>query len=192
MPFPVSFTSIKICAASSFISMFMLPRPSIESSAFFKRFSITQSNSGAFIIAITSVLPKVFTVKFTFSVALRFIYATISFICASKSVSSRCGVLPIFPKRSLTSLSRSTSLLISIPIFSLPSLSFNISTQPCRELSGVPSWCAVSFAMPAHTWFCVLLLRILIAIKVIIINSATTINCTIGKYLICFSSDDSP
>jgi hypothetical protein len=35
---------------------------------------------------------------------------------------------------------------------------------------GVPNWCAVSFAIPAHTWFCVLLFLVLIAIRITIMK----------------------
>jgi hypothetical protein len=64
------------------------------------------------------------------------------------------GPLPILEKRSVITSSRSRSLRISvIDALSAPR-SLSRSTQAMSELSGVASWCAVSFAMPTQTWSC--------------------------------------
>ena len=50
-----------------------------------------------------------------------------------------------------------------------------------RELSGVPSWCAVSLAMPTHTRFCSALLDALNTKYATNKNAAISNNCTAGK-----------
>ena len=47
--------------------------------------------------------------------------------------------------------------VVSGTIWLLASCSFNISNHPCKLETGVPNWCAVSFAIDAHNWFCALL-----------------------------------
>ena len=63
----------------------------------------------------------------------------------------RSGAEPIFENRSVITSSRSTSLRISVIDVGSTFWVFNTSTQPINELSGVPSWCAVSLAMPTQT-----------------------------------------
>src|SRR5690606_24197095 len=75
IPFPVSVTSIIILGEWALISIIIDPLPSIASSAFFNRFSITQSNKGGDIIAYTG-LRGVFMINFTFSGDLFLMYST--------------------------------------------------------------------------------------------------------------------
>src|SRR3989338_6693175 len=61
---------------------------------------------------------------------------------------------PIFEKRCETLSNRSISFCISaIMLLSTSWVSSNW-IQAMSDDKGVPSWCAVSFAIPAQTWFC--------------------------------------
>lgn len=49
MPFPVSVTSIQMCRLRRPVVMVIMPRPSMASTAFLVRFSMTHENSDSFI-----------------------------------------------------------------------------------------------------------------------------------------------
>ncbi len=133
--------------------MVMLPLPSIASTAFFMRFSITHSNNGAHILTSSGSEASV-TVNVMREEILVAIYDAAPAITLFTSAFSIFGRDPILENLDAIVLKRFTSLFISRTVSGSTPIDCNNSIQAISDEIGVPSWWAVSFDRPTHTLFC--------------------------------------
>ena len=190
MPLPVSATSMVFRPMLVPTLMVMRPSPSMASTAFLQRFSMTHSNSCRFIIAV-ACSSSMFVSMMTLCDVRRSIYPTTFCITSARDSSLSSGVEPILEKRSAMSCSLLTSLSISGMSASSGYVSRSISTHAISDDIGVPSWWAVSFDRPTQTLFCSARLEVRRAKTATMAKRMTTPSCIYGYVARRFIMSDS-
>ena len=139
IPFPVSAKSISTTFSLSSTFSEISPCPSMASTAFFVRFSITQANRESFIKTNIGRSGK-YVLIFTFEEIRVSMYPKAARMDSTIFVGTGSGSEPILEKRSAIVCKRFTSLSISVNREGSISFVRKYSTQAISEDIGVPNW----------------------------------------------------